>query len=240
MSNVDERTGESVEREIDEGAEATSSDDVQGRPLTEEERQRRRRREDAGRELDRSPMNGAGGYVDDVGDHEDPDADQQVGGSFDDARTTFYGYDSSCDDILRSDGSRVSYGDLWAHHHNKNSCSNSSSEWNQNNRTNRQRQFIQTVASKLELTDPQEDHAIRLFEAIDMEETGSLTEEHFGLAAIHVALEIEEERMLMWSSDPLHEEFEEIMGTLDLLDGGGTSSEFKKARRYAHEARSEM
>lgn len=205
-----------------------------GRRLTREERERRRR-EDRTR-LAREPGNGGGDWIDDVIDNE---ATEPVGAT-DDARTTFRGRETNSEGILRSDGTRITYERLWSIQHDNNSSTTEPAKYKNDEKNARRSDLIRIVATQLGITDHQRRRAQHLFELTDMSEIGRLSEEEIALASIHVALEDECDRMMVWSSDPLHDDFMDLLNDFDLLrEDGTTRSKFSEARRRVNEVLAE-
>lgn len=143
--------------------------------------ERRREMKLDGERVDRRPGNGSGQYSDDAFDDENPEDLYQASK----AKTTFNSREGG--EILRSDGSRISFGRLFRMHHDVHRMTNDGARFAMRKDSQHMSDLCDIVASQLELTEVQRDRLHQYVEEAPMSQGGPLSTEELVLAASTIA-----------------------------------------------------
>jgi hypothetical protein len=152
---------------------------------SENYKERRREQKVDGERLDRRPGHGAGTYNDEIIDRDATESEA------DGPRTTFHERDGDGDGILKSDGTRVSYEQLWYTHMDIDPQTTEDDIYNEKQRMERRRGLVRVFTSALECTSVQTERALTWVDT-DMTNSGSINEESLVAAAISIACRLDD------------------------------------------------
>lgn len=178
---------------------------------------RKRRNADDKKEFWRDKGTGSGDYTDEVIDRDAVDDGHESK-----AKTTFYERDVDDKGILRSDGSRVTYRQLWFRHIGHDPHSTPTEEYDEMDRRSRRKHLIGVF--DLELTSLQRERVENWILEIDLTDGGRRSEPSVVAAAVSLACGAD----FRWIQQ--EDEFRDLMNEFDI-----SKTELQHARQYLRE-----
>lgn len=154
--------------------------------MEKELKEREREMKLDGEWIDRRPGNGSGEYSDQAYDSKAPEDVYRAS----DATTTFNSREGG--DILRSDGTKLSYGRLFRMHHDVHQITNDGAAYSERKQQEYIENLIDITASQLELTDIQRKRLYKYVDDAPFKQSGPLDSETLVLAATTLAVNLDD------------------------------------------------